>query len=64
MQITVHGERCTWAFDVLGDPKHLPVWREDGLEVEEICNTIPMWVVNAGFTRLWCRVQDLLNFKF
>ena len=44
-----------------GDPKHLPDWRADGVEVYEIENVIPWWA--ARFPRAWCFAQDVFNFR-
>jgi hypothetical protein len=61
-QIVVRGKTKTWAFNFPADPKHLPEWEADGLEVYEVCNTIPEWVVDIGLLRLWVRVQDAWKF--
>ena len=63
MFIEVRGKRSTWSFNFYGNPAHLDDWRADGLIVNVIENTIPMWVANAGLTRAWVFLQDLLNFK-
>ena len=61
--ITVRGHRHRWAFIFLGDPADIPAWEADGLEVAEVVNTIPAWVP-AQYVRLWCRMQDIFNFKW
>lgn len=61
--IVVKGNRRTWGFRFKGDPKHLPEWRADGLDVYIPENSIPMWVVRAGLIHPWCFLQDLFNFK-
>lgn len=58
IQIIVRGKRHTWGFTFEGDPKHLADWRADGLQVYEVCNTIPAWAVDFGLLRLWVAVQD------
>lgn len=63
MSVTVRGSLKTWSFNFYGDPKHLNEWRTDGLEIGEIENVIPVWVVTLGLTRAWCFVQDVFNFK-
>lgn len=63
MSITVKGNQKTWSFNFYADPKYLKEWREDGLEIDEIVNTIPEFVVNIGLTKVWVFFQDILNFK-
>ena len=63
MSITVLGSRKTWSFNFYGDPKYLKEWRDDGLEIGEVQNVIPVWIVNIGLTRAWCFFQDVFNFK-
>jgi hypothetical protein len=60
LEIEVRGKEKTWGFMFDGDPKHLAEWRADGLEVNEIFNIIPEWVVDIGMTNPWCFVQDIL----
>ena len=61
--LEVKGRTKSWGFAFYGDPKHIPEWRADGLEVSEIEILIPVWVLNLGLARAWCFVQDLWNFK-
>ena len=63
MSITVRGKKKEWSFDFYADPKYWPDWEEDGLEVYQVQNQIPTWVVNLGLMRAWCFLQDLFNFK-
>lgn len=58
LSVVVHGKYKTWDFNFVGDDKYLEEWREDGLEIEEVCYTIPVWVVNMKLTRIWCLLQD------
>jgi hypothetical protein len=60
-QIVVRGKHKTWAFNFPADPKYLPEWEADGLEVYEVTNSIPEWAVNLGLTRPWVAVQDFWN---
>lgn len=64
LSIEVRGHEHEWSFNFYGDPKHLDEWRDDGLEVVEIVNTIPSWAVDLGLTKIWFFIQDLFNFKF
>lgn len=63
MSVEVRGNDRQWGFQFYGDPKYLNEWRADGLEIYEIENTIPTWVVDLGMTRAWCFCQDIFNFK-
>ena len=64
LSLEVKGAEKSWSFSFYGDPKHLNEWRQDGLEIDEICNTIPEWVVDIGLSKPWIFIQDLFNFKF
>ena len=64
LSIEVRGNENSWAFNFYGDSKHLDTWRDDGLIVNEIINTIPEWIVDLGLIRIWTFFQDLFNFKF
>lgn len=63
LQITVRGRRHLWDFDFEGDPKCLQEWRDDGLDVAEVVNTIPECIVGVGLIRVWNFAQDVFNFR-
>ena len=63
LSITIKGNSYTWSFRINEDTKYLQEWRDDGLEVYEIVNEIPEWVVNLGLTKIWCFFEDLLYFR-
>ena len=63
LSVEIKGKEKDWSFNFYGDPKYLDEWREDGLEINEICNTIPLWVHSMGLTRPWIFLQDLFNFN-
>ena len=63
MFIEVQGTHKKWCFHFYGDPKHIKVWSDDGLQVNIIENTIPAWVADLGLTRPWCILQDVFNLK-
>lgn len=63
LSITIQGKNKKWSFTFEGDPRHLDEWREDGLDVEEVLNTIPEWAVNWGLCRVWCFFQDIYYFR-
>lgn len=56
--ITVRGKRSTWGFNFWGDECSLEDWRNDGLEIHQICNTVPSWAASLGLTRTWFWLQD------
>lgn len=62
--LVVKGKHETWSFGVFVDPKYLDQWREDGLEIDEIINTVPEYIVDLGLMRFWFFLQDLWNFKW
>lgn len=64
LSIEVRGKEHNWSFNFHGDPKHLDDWRNDGIEINEICNSIPLWAHSMGLTPIWFFIQDLFNFKF
>lgn len=63
MTVTVRGKEKVWTFPFYGDPKYMKDWEDDELEVFEVVNMIPVWVVDCGLVRPWCFLQDLFNFK-
>ena len=62
--LTVKGRQHTWSFNVRIDPQFVEEWRADGLEIDEVCNTIPVWVADLGMVRVWCFLQDCFYFKY
>ncbi len=62
LSITVRGREHEWNFHFDGDPKHLEEWRADGLQVDEIYNSIPEWLP-SWLMRPWCVIQDIFNFR-
>lgn len=61
--LTVKGQDKSWCFEVMIDPKYVEEWRSDGIEIYELVNTIPEWVVAIGMLKPWCFFQDVFNFK-
>ncbi len=57
-QLEVRGQHKTWGWYRWGTPEHAADWRADGLEVNEVLNVIPVWVVRLGLARLWVRLED------
>ena len=64
LSLSIKGKEKTWSFNFYGDTKYLKDWRNDGLEIDEVINTIPDWIVYMGFSRIWIFFQDLFNFRF
>ena len=60
LEIIVRGREKKWGFMFEGNIKFLNDWRADGLEIDEIINTIPEWVVDIGMLKPWCFMQDIL----
>jgi hypothetical protein len=63
LTVFIKGKEHEWQFEFMGNPEHLDEWREDGLEVYEVGNSIPKWVADSGLTKLYCFLQDLFNFN-
>lgn len=62
--VTVRGKLKTWSFTIDARPEHVADWRADGLEVDELVNSIPEWVVDTGLTRAWVFFEDVFNFRW
>jgi hypothetical protein len=62
LSITIRGKQHEWNFDFEGDPRHLAEWREDGLVVDEIYATIPVWMP-SWLMRPWIFMQDIYYFR-
>ncbi len=60
LAVEVQGKTKRWEFMFDGDTKYLDEWRADGLVVDEVCNTIPLWVQRNRFTVPWVFIQDVL----
>ena len=58
MSIEIKGRHTNWCFTFQGDPKDLPDWHADGLDVGIVMNTIPAWAVSLGLLRPWVFIQD------
>lgn len=54
---TVRGREHEWRVEV--SEASVDDMRADGIEVQEIVNTIPAWAVNAELGGLWMLVQDI-----
>jgi len=63
LSVTVKGNQSKWNFNFYGDPNHIQDWVNDGLEIVEIENVIPKWVVDIGLLKPYVFLQDIFNFK-
>lgn len=64
--IIVKGNHNTWSFSINGTEQYLDEWRQDGLVIDEIVNTVPGLVVKyLGYTgmKVWFFFQDIFYFK-
>lgn len=61
--LVIRGNYKTWSFDILAKPEHVADWRADGFEVDEIVNTIPLWVAELGLARAWVFCQDVFYLR-
>jgi len=60
LSIEVRGKSGkTYGFCFKGDPAYIDEWRADGLDVVQICNTIPRWAAELGLARPWFAAQDV-----
>lgn len=59
--ITVKGNNRLYAFEFVGDESSWQTWVDDGLDVCMVMNTIPMWAVRIGITKIWCFFQSLFR---
>jgi hypothetical protein len=57
--ITIQRKTKQWNFETVGDEKHIEEWRADGVQIDEVVNKIPEWIVIAGMSRIWCFFQNL-----
>lgn len=60
---SVRGREKRWCLQFAGTPEQLRDMREDGVEVDEIENTIPESLPRFIPVRWWCFVQDCLGFR-
>lgn len=61
--IEVRGKRSSWEVCWDASQSQIDAMREDGIEVDLIENSMPMWIVDIGMARVWCFFQDIWNFK-
>ena len=54
--VTKIGRKFGFPFE--GDPQYLEDWRAEGLDIDIVENTIPVWAVSFGLLRPWIAMQD------
>lgn len=59
--VEVRGKGHTWCISTYITRETAAAWRDDGLTVHEIQNTIPDWW--PFDVRIWCFFQDVFNFR-
>lgn len=64
MFVTVRGKQREWHIPFRGDTKYLQEWRDDGLEVYVIENSVPAWIVDIGLLHPYLFLQDAFNFRW
>lgn len=63
LSITVRGANHVWSFTFIGDTKHIPTWIEDGLDIVELINRVPVWVP-PKLRKPYMFMQDIINFRW
>lgn len=53
-----------YSFELLADDRFLPEWRQAGIEIYVVENTIPEIVAQLGLAKVWCAMQDILGFRW
>jgi len=53
VHLTVKGKKHTWYFQVLADPKYIPEWKADGLDVSPIRCESPALITKLGLQQVW-----------
>jgi len=56
----VRGKQHRWGVTV-PTKRQADAMRDDGIEVVEVHNSMPVWVVDFGLARIWCFFQDIWN---
>jgi hypothetical protein len=62
-QVEVRGKERTWCINTDISAETAQAWRDDGLTVNKLENTIPAWLPAFVPVGLWCFVQDVFNFR-
>ena len=60
-ELRIRGKSYDWAFRVRGTARDIHEWRGDGLQIDEVVNSVPSWVYFLGLAHVWCWVEDNLR---
>lgn len=63
LTVVVKGKQKKWVFDFEGDEKYIQDYKDDGLEVYQTGDLIPMWIVEYNLTKPYLFITKLFNFK-
>jgi len=63
VSVEIRGNRSTWGVNWHASQEQIDAMRQDGIEVYELENIVPAWVVDAGLMRPFVFLQDLWNLK-
>lgn len=55
--VYIRGKYSEMSFEFWAED-HFDEWKENGLKVTQVLNTIPMWIEEFGLTKIWCWLQD------
>lgn len=61
--LTVNGKFDKWLFYIDADPKHIELWRSDGLDIVQVENIIPLSIVDTILEKPFIFLQDIFNLK-
>lgn len=61
--LTVQGKNLRWSFRVELDPRDIPEYESDGLEILQPYYIVPEWIINAGLMRPFMFLQDLFYLR-
>ena len=50
-----------FTFTTMVDPKYVDEWRAEGIEIDELINVIPEWVVDVGLLKPYMWLQDFIR---
>ena len=64
VSVEIRGKYKRWSINCYASNEEIETMREDGLEVDEIVNSVPLWAYNLHISRLYIFLQDVWNFRF
>ena len=63
VSLILRGRMSEWGVTCNMSQAQIDAMREDGFQVDEILNTIPLWVASIGLARPWVFCQDVWAFR-